>query len=187
MNLQAFLVIFVNYFWCLFMLESGNRLLSERERLRFSATDVYSELEIHKNTYRNYEMGNRDIPSSLLEKLWHMGFDIQYIVTGEYSENSGALPSMEEVNKKYGYEPPTTDITSAIKSNRRLVELKESSNLDNPADQLLVCMYHAEETLIQAGAVADKDYSYVDLANMAVAMVEQVFPKRTGNNEKADD
>ncbi len=131
----------------------GERLESERKRLEKKAVDVYDELEIHQNTYRNYETGKRDMPSSILFQLWNMGFDVMYILTGTYTEKDS-----EMYHKRMGA--------------NRLVIIPELIDPQAPSDKLLLAMYDVEETLIQAGAVAGKDYSYVDLAKVAVQMVD---------------
>ena len=64
----------------------GKRLEDERKRLGMTAVEVYQSLDIAQTTYKNYETGKRDIFASLLAKLWDMGFDVLYIVTGVYAE-----------------------------------------------------------------------------------------------------
>lgn len=63
----------------------GERLKIERERLGLKAVTVYESLDIVQTTYKNYEEGKRDIPSSLLVNLWHLGFDITFILIGNQS------------------------------------------------------------------------------------------------------
>jgi len=60
----------------------GDRLKIERKRLGLKAVTVYESLNIAQTTYKNYEEGRRDIPSSLLINLWHLGFDITTILLG---------------------------------------------------------------------------------------------------------
>lgn len=131
----------------------AERLLEERRRIGMKAIEVYQELEIHQNTYKNYETGERDIPAKLLAKLWDMGFDVLYIVAGVYTDT-------------------TTSTVSSSRSviQHRLVRLHDNTNNYIVSDNLLVTMYHVEEALIQAGAEADKDYSYRDLL-MSASMI----------------
>ena len=136
----------------------GNRIESERLRLGHSNADVCSELEIHFNTYRNYETGKRDMPSSLLAKLWEMGFDVMYVLTGQ---------RLEQLEKDAVQ-------SAGVTIQPRLVHLPEEMDTFNPADALLLAMYHVEEAMIQAGAVANNDYNYKDLAKIAVGMVDVV-------------
>ena len=69
---------------CMYELELiGKRLEAERKRLGMTAIEVYQNLDIAQTTYKNYETGKRDIFASLLAKLWDMGFDVLYIVTGK--------------------------------------------------------------------------------------------------------
>lgn len=63
----------------------GERLKVERERLGLKAVTVYESLDIVQTTYKNYEDGKHDIPSSLLVNLWHLGFDITFILIGNQS------------------------------------------------------------------------------------------------------
>ena len=135
---------------CMYELELiGKRLEAERKRLGMTAIEVYQNLDIAQTTYKNYETGKRDIFASLLAKLWDMGFDVLYIVTGVYVESTSA--NSESVQN-------------------RLVKLPENTDTSVLSDSLLVAMYHAEEALMQAGAVAEKDYSYQDLLIAASTM-----------------
>lgn len=136
----------------------GKRLELERVRLDLKNADVCSQLGIHPNTYRNYETGKRDMPVSLLSKLWDMGFDAMYILTGQ------RLDELEGDAVQAG----------KVTIQARLVHLPEEMDTFNPADALLLAMYHVEEAMIQAGAVANNDYDYKDLAKIAVGMVDTV-------------
>ena len=79
------------FIWLMHMYELemiGKRLEDERKRLGMTAVEVYQSLDIAQTTYKNYETGKRDIFASLLAKLWDMGFDVLYIVTGVYAESA---------------------------------------------------------------------------------------------------
>ena len=144
------------FIWLMRMYELeiiGKRLEDERKRLGMTAVEVYQSLDIAQTTYKNYETGKRDIFASLLAKLWDMGFDVLYIVTGVYAESASASASDGVIQ-------------------HRLVRLPENTDTNVLSDSLLVAMYHAEEALIQAGAVAEKDYSYQDLL-MAASTMQQ--------------
>ena len=67
----------------------GKRLEAERQRLGLMAVEVYEEptIRIAQTTYKNYETGKRDMPSSLLVKLWNIGFDVMYVLTGQRLED----------------------------------------------------------------------------------------------------
>lgn len=67
--------------------ELGLRLEDEKKRLGLSSADVCSILNIHANTWRNYETSKRDIPASCLINLQSAGFNIPLIFTGSQSEN----------------------------------------------------------------------------------------------------
>lgn len=129
----------------------GKRLEEERRRLGLTAIEVYQGLEIAQTTYKNYEMGRRDIPASLLTQLWDIGFDVLYVLTGVYADSGRAVDST-----------PLDEY--------RLVKLPETKDTNALADHLLVMMYQAEYSLIQAGAVAKEDYTYRDLLLAASVM-----------------
>lgn len=142
------------FIWLMHMYELemiGKRLEDERKRLGMTAVEVYQSLDIAQTTYKNYETGKRDIFASLLAKLWDMGFDVLYIVTGVYAESASSNSGVIQP---------------------RLIRLPENTDTNVLSDNLLVAMYHAEEALIQAGAVAEKDYSYQDLL-MAASTMQQ--------------
>nr|WP_313078692.1 helix-turn-helix transcriptional regulator [Moraxella sp.] len=129
----------------------GERLEAERKRLGYTAIEVYNSLDIAQTTYKGYETGKRDISAGLLAQLWDMGFDVLYIVTGVYAESASTNDRVIQ---------------------HRLVRLPENTDTNVLSDSLLVAMYHAEEALIQAGAVAEKDYNYQDLL-MAASTMQQ--------------
>ncbi|MGP5647526.1 hypothetical protein ACTXPO_02645 [Psychrobacter celer] len=142
-------------------LNMGTRLESERQRLGLMAVEVYEDptIKIAQTTYKNYETGKRDMPSSLLKKLWDMGFDVMYVLTGQRLEDI-----VLDVKRHSG----------APSYHQRLVHLPEIMDLDNPSDRLLTAMYHAEEALVQAGASANEDYDYKTLATLGLGMIDTV-------------
>lgn len=146
------------------LVEIGKRLKSERERLGLKAVEVYDhdQINIAQTTYKNYEEGRRDAPTSLLTKLWDLGFDVMYVATGVYSDDF--------VNSQ-GYQAGFSDTT---KCEHRLTHLPLEIDINSPADQFLTAMYHVEDALIQTGAVANKDYDYKDIGMMAVGLMDKV-------------
>ena len=74
------------------LVDIAERLRFERNRLGLKAVTVYESLDIYQTTYKNYESGNRDIPSSLLVNLWHLGFDIVFILLGNQSSSAAKTP-----------------------------------------------------------------------------------------------
>ncbi|MGP4950802.1 hypothetical protein ACTXGO_01325 [Psychrobacter sp. T6-1] len=142
-------------------IEVGKRLEAERQRLGLMAVEVYDEptIRIAQTTYKNYETGKRDMPSSLLIKLWNIGFDVMYVLTGQRLE----------------------DIALDVKSHndmplyhQRLINLPDILDLESPSDRLLGAMYHAEEALVQAGASANEDYDYKTLATLGLGLIDTV-------------
>lgn len=139
----------------------GKRIEAERQRLGLTAVEIYedSAIKIAQTTYKNYETGKRDMPSSLLIKLWDMGFDVMYILTGQRLEDI-ALDV-----KAHGNAPSY---------HQRLIHLPEIMDISNPSDRLLVAMYHAEEALVQAGASANEDYDYKTLGQLGLGLLDSV-------------
>ncbi len=138
----------------------GKRIELEKVRLGLKSVDVCSILDIHPNTYRNYETGKRDMPISLLIKLWDKGFDLIYIMTGrkinEREEDSGT-----SIVGGNSYSSSGTRLIP----DQTLYEKNESDNI------LISKMYEVETSLQKVGAAAREDYSYVDLASIATKMI----------------
>ena len=139
----------------------GKRLEAERQRLGLMAVQVYEEptIRIAQTTYKNYETGKRDMPSSLLIKLWNIGFDVMYVLTGQRLEDI-ALDARSH-----------KDLPSY---HQRLINLPDILDLESPSDRLLGAMYHAEEALVQAGANANEDYDYKILATLGMGLIDTV-------------
>lgn len=127
----------------------GSRLENERKRLGLTALKVYENLNVAQTTYKNYEAGKRNIPASLLARLWDMGFDILFIVTGVYTD-----PSSIDTE-------PSVSSPQVVQS--RLVHLPDNIDGSALSDKLLMYMHEVEDALIQAGAKPKKDYNYQDL------------------------
>lgn len=142
-------------------IEVGKRLEAERQRLGLMAVEVYEEptIKIAQTTYKNYEIGKRDMPSSLLIKLWNIGFDVMYILTGQRLEDIAL--DVRSHNSVSSY-------------HQRLINLPDILDLESPSDRLLSAMSHAEEALVQAGASANEDYDYKTLATLGVGLVDIV-------------
>lgn len=141
--------------------EIGKRIELERVRLGLKSSEVCTQLDIHANTYRNYELGKRDMPVSLLSKLWDIGFDTMYVLTGQQIGDIAA----DVINNGESYVPSY---------HQRLIHLPDVIDLDNPSDRLLAAMYHAEEALVQAGASTNEDYDYKTLATLGMGLIDTV-------------
>ena len=145
------------------LIELGARIEEEKVRLGLLSSQVCTALGIHANTYRNYELGKRDMPMSLLVKLWDAGFDAMYILTGQRIKDLAVDASNDDMS-----------IDSLPLYHQRLVHLPEIMDINNPADLMLTAMYHVEEALVQAGATAYEDYSYKDLAKISIGLLDSV-------------
>lgn len=134
--------------------EIGKRIELERVRLNLKNVDVCSKLDIHPNTYRNYETGKRDIPASLLPKLIYMGFDVMYILTGEtLREWANDLDSVVRGDEKPSF-------------GKRLLPNRDESRYDEVLEKLIL----VEDTLQRAGATSITDYTLKDIVQIALTM-----------------
>ena len=66
----------------------GHRLVVERERLGLKAVDVYTALNIHRNSQSQYERGIKEPGISYLAGLMTLGFDVVWLLSGESVERS---------------------------------------------------------------------------------------------------
>ena len=64
------------------MIKIGDRLKSERKRLRLSAAKLGELVGVHANTQYRYERGEMAPDTNYLEQLSGLGFDVGYVVTG---------------------------------------------------------------------------------------------------------
>lgn len=137
------------------LISIGKRIELERIRLGLSSLDICTKLDIHPNTYRNYENGKRDMPVSKIVILDVLGFDTIYIITGEKSTN-GDGRERAGVNKQ-------------TQPKLSLIEVAQNNTKNN---DLLDAMKSIENTLQQAGAMAGVDYHYVDLAKLGMQVLQ---------------
>lgn len=141
----------------------GCRLKLERKRLGGNVIKISNHLDINPNTYRNYEAGKRDIHSSKLLLLSELGFDMAYIITGLKKSDIAS------------------QATVATKTNTNTRLIKDFDDTDTQADtntdknevvvnELVKKMKAVEDTLLRAGAVSGEDYTYTDLATLAMKL-----------------
>ncbi|WP_227104537.1 helix-turn-helix domain-containing protein [Chromobacterium rhizoryzae] len=76
-------------------MDIGKRLREERARLELLQNDVAKAAEISYGSYLGYEKGDRPPNAEVLAKLYSIGFDILYIVTGQRNEST--LPQQAHV------------------------------------------------------------------------------------------
>lgn len=62
----------------------AERLVLERKRLGLTATDVWKTTGVHRNSQSYYENGKQEPSIQYLQQLFEMGFDVQYLVTGQH-------------------------------------------------------------------------------------------------------
>lgn len=134
----------------------GKRIELEKVRLNLKSMEVCMQLDIHLNTFRNYETGKRDMSISLLMKLSEMGFDIVYIMTGEKMRDSTYAESVIGGNT-----PPSF-------GNPYLINNFNDVTITYKDDPLLEGMYEVEKTFQLAGATAREEYTISDLVQAAI-------------------
>lgn len=166
---------FTPYFWSngiIFMKKIssesiGKRIELERIRLDLKNSDVCAALDIHSSTYRNYELGKRDMPILLLAKLWLIGFDPMYILTGQ---NIDSAIAHSEQNVVGGSNNPSSF------GNPYLTRLFNDVTIMHKQDPLLESAYEIEKTFQSAGITAREEYTFTDLIQSAIL--------RENNNKK---
>ncbi|MDR1836392.1 MAG: helix-turn-helix domain-containing protein [Treponema sp.] len=82
----------------------GKRLEQAREKLGFSTQKAFSErLGLKYQSYVNYEKGERSLPDEIKLKLFEMGVNISWLITGQgnplLDEQSEKIPLIEELQK----------------------------------------------------------------------------------------
>lgn len=127
----------------------GKRIELEKIRLNLKSPQVCSATSLHPSTYRNYELGKRDMPISILATLETLGFDTLYILTGNTSTNRSTSQKSTSENR-----------------------LIKDYNDDAKSPALLSSMNNVENTFILAGAVGGIDYTYIDLANIGIRLLQ---------------
>lgn len=140
----------------------GQRLEQERKRLGLTAIKVYTALDIHQNTFANYEDGKRDIPANLLSQLWEMGFDVLYIITGTHAE--------------------TTNQTRIFSSNQIDELLKLATLLEKPCfdeTQKQIIADNLTLTFNQRAMTSDEQLEY--LKNRRMGKTNQPKPQETNS------
>lgn len=68
-----------------FMESMGKRLEEIRHDLGLSVSEFVDQLNIGKSAYYNYRNGDRPIPGDVLQILSQMGFDTNWVLTGQGS------------------------------------------------------------------------------------------------------
>lgn len=74
----------------------GTRLKLERERLGLKQTDLINLVDVSIPALSTYENGKRFPNLELLAALHAIGYDIHYVITGEYANTGIADFSKEE-------------------------------------------------------------------------------------------
>lgn len=80
------------------LMESGERLKEERERLGLTQTEMGEIASVAKNTQHNYEKGTRSPDAAYLTAVASVGVDIMYVLTGSRTPaREGDLNERERV------------------------------------------------------------------------------------------
>lgn len=73
------------------------RLIEERGRLGYTKANLAHQAEISGEMLRRYELGLSGIPAEFLAVISGLGFDLQYILTGVRSKNTGEVEKAHNV------------------------------------------------------------------------------------------
>ncbi len=65
--------------------EMSKYLKIERKKFGISQTELAEKLSVSLNTISNWELEKSPIPSNKIKELRLLGFDIEYVLTGERS------------------------------------------------------------------------------------------------------
>jgi phage repressor protein C with HTH and peptisase S24 domain len=96
----------------------GERLKAVRKDLDLSQEKFAAELSIHLRSYVSYEQGHRSLPQNVLIQLLNMGYDINWLLTGDgkmkASGTTNDIPHINYVTKQQI--PLIKDIKEAFKN-----------------------------------------------------------------------
>lgn len=94
------------------LLAFGQRLVAERERLGLKAVDVYTHLDIHRNSQSQYERGIKEPGISYLMGLMSLGFDVVWLLSGDDQSRATEVLNDDERTLLCAYRslPPTTKL-----------------------------------------------------------------------------
>ena len=74
----------------------GERLKTIRKDLGLSQENFANDLSIHLRSYISYEQGHRSLPQNVILQLLHMGYNINWLLTGE--EKMKSIGMTNDVN-----------------------------------------------------------------------------------------
>ena len=166
----------------------NERLREERERLGLSQDDMAKVGGIGRTTQLNYEAGTRFPDTDYLHKIAGAGANQIYILTGERVAGS-VLPKDENVLLKH-YRSLSKNKKEALRvvasglidddvkrekmmsdSHKNRLFPKINVALSGVSDEWYVMAFNVEQTLLDAGAVPDRDYTYLDVMKLAQPLV----------------
>lgn len=152
------------------LIEIGKRLMIEKVRLGLKSLEVSLMLDCHPNTYRNYELGKRDMPVSFLYILSKSRFDEVYILTGKRLQGLVEGDGEQRV-ASYIDGGISTDYIAPVKkpTKPRLFDLEKMRVKESGDSNALTlrCAY-LEDALLLAGAKPYEDYSYLEVMKLAL-------------------
>lgn len=156
------------------LIEIGKRLMIEKVRLGLKSLEVSLMLDCHPNTYRNYELGKRDMPVSFLYILSKSRFDFDevYILTGKRLQGLVEVEGDGEQRvASYIDGGISTDYIAPVKkpTKPRLFDLEKMRVKESGDSNALIlrCAY-LEDALLLAGAKPYEDYSYLEVMKLAL-------------------
>lgn len=137
------------------------RLIQFMDENNLKAADLAASVDVAERTITNYIWNDTPIGGQLLRQLLLVhGVSIDWMITGE-----GEM----YVNGKMSESEELPDAN--IRGEKRLIEQKQALDNESMPDVYLIFASVIEQSLIDAGAEPEKDYTYMDLYKLAQAHV----------------
>lgn len=182
----------------------ANRLRSERERLGFSQDEMAKIGNVGRTTQINYETGFRACDTSYLLRVAEVGVDIWFVLMGQcvavdalpYDENKllnqfRFLPkdkkqtlAMVAQGLTVEHEQLSNDVLEEIMPTKKRLFNRQDVSLGSISNELYVMAYNIEQTLLDAGAMPERDYTYLDVMRLAQPLL---LERWKANNKMAFD
>lgn len=137
------------------------RLIHFMNENDLNAADLGASVDIAERTITNYIWNDTPIGGQLLRQLLLVhGVSIDWVITGEGDMYVNGKSREDEGSQ-----------TAEIRGEKRLIEQKHEIDNESMPDVYLIFAGVIEQSLIDAGAEPEKDYTYMDLYKLAQAHV----------------
>ncbi|MBF0415630.1 MAG: helix-turn-helix transcriptional regulator [Magnetococcales bacterium] len=116
-----------------------NRLFQVRKHLGETQQGIANRLELGASTWQVYEQGKSEPGSDLLRKLAKLGFDVNWILTGEGSmlRTPPAPATMSNV-KESAYRLTSSDVATVVYELGQLIK-NRGMKVDDPMQLAILC------------------------------------------------